>query len=371
MLNDDSQPVICKSNIDDQDPGKSETSGKESADQITISRLMSDAPIEHEHYKRMEDAALGQTSMMRSLLDRSASQYKSGIRVGVFIDSENITRNGGKELHYGVLRQFAERGGAHVARMNIYMAVDHVRMETDQDYAAGVRRYQQNHVQLFGGHIIEKSVRWQRATSGERVSKANADIDIAVDALRASERLDEVILVTGDGDFIPLIQDLQKRGIRVSVIGFHGVSIDIRAQADEFYSGYMIPGLVPTGSHHRWGMEGSRVRGVCERWDDVRKFGFITTINGLQSPLWAKPDVRFYPDTPAEILTVFFHVNDLPSEVDPSMLPNRDIIFEYTLEYRMSQNIRRMHATAIEVKMRYDRFFSYAGSFLRHTDVRC
>jgi uncharacterized LabA/DUF88 family protein len=296
--------------------------------------------------------------MMRSLLDMHSRQYKAGIRVGVFVDSENITRNGAKELHYGILRQFAERGGARAVRMNIYMAVDHSRMESDPDYSAGVRGYQQNHVQLFGGHIIEKSVRWQRAASGDRVSKANADIDIAVDVMNAAEKLDEVVLVTGDGDFTPLMRDLQSRGIRVSVIGFHGVSIDIRAQADEFYSGYLIPGLVPTGSHQRWGMEGSRVRGVCEKWDDVRKFGFITTINGLHAPLWAKPDNRFYPDVPAETITVFFHINDIPTDVDPSSLPNRDIILEYTLEYRMSQNIRRMHATDIEVKMRYDRSFS-------------
>lgn len=69
---------------------------------------------------------------------------------------------------------------------------------------------------------------------GNEASKSNADLDIAVDALTESERLDTVLLVTGDDDFVQVIRALQSKGCRVEVLDFDNVSRELRDAADQF-----------------------------------------------------------------------------------------------------------------------------------------
>jgi len=48
----------------------------------------------------------------------------SNIRVGVFVDAENVRYNGGYQMRYDVLRRFASREGGALQRLNTYMAFD-------------------------------------------------------------------------------------------------------------------------------------------------------------------------------------------------------------------------------------------------------
>ncbi len=50
--------------------------------------------------------------------------------------------------------------------------------------------------------------------------KADWDVGIAMDAIKMSSRLDVVVLVSGDGDYIPLVEYLQNNGVQVEVIAF-------------------------------------------------------------------------------------------------------------------------------------------------------
>jgi len=50
--------------------------------------------------------------------------------------------------------------------------------------------------------------------------KADWDVSIAVDAIAMSEKLDAVILLTGDGDFVPLVRYLQQSGVQVEAASF-------------------------------------------------------------------------------------------------------------------------------------------------------
>lgn len=50
--------------------------------------------------------------------------------------------------------------------------------------------------------------------------KADWDVGLAVDAIIASPKLDTVVLMTGDGDFVPLVEYLQMRGCQVEVVSF-------------------------------------------------------------------------------------------------------------------------------------------------------
>ncbi len=83
----------------------------------------------------------------------------------------------------------------------------------------------------FGFKVIVKKVRWFTDEQGVRYGKSNADLELAVDALMQSERLDYVLLVSGDGDFIQVVRALQNKGCRVEVLAFKNVAKELRNEA--------------------------------------------------------------------------------------------------------------------------------------------
>ena len=68
------------------------------------------------------------------------------------------------------------------------------------------------------------------------LKKADWDVGMAIDAIRLSEHLDAVVLVTGDGDFAPLIEYLKfNRGLQIEVMAFgKSASSKIKEIADDF-----------------------------------------------------------------------------------------------------------------------------------------
>lgn len=67
------------------------------------------------------------------------------------------------------------------------------------------------------------------------LKKADWDVGIVIDAIRASSSADVIVLVSGDGDFIPLVEYLKNQGKRVEVIAFgRSTSSKIKEEADEF-----------------------------------------------------------------------------------------------------------------------------------------
>ena len=81
---------------------------------------------------------------------------------------------------------------------------------------------------------IETRVKLLQEYSGG-MKKADWDVGIAVDAIRASSSADVIIIVSGDGDFIPLIEYLKNQGKRVEVMAFgRSTSSKVKEQADEF-----------------------------------------------------------------------------------------------------------------------------------------
>jgi uncharacterized protein (TIGR00288 family) len=67
------------------------------------------------------------------------------------------------------------------------------------------------------------------------LKKADWDVGIAVDAIKTSEAVDAVVLVSGDGDYVPLVEYLKNHGKRVEVMAFgKSTSTRLREAADEF-----------------------------------------------------------------------------------------------------------------------------------------
>jgi uncharacterized LabA/DUF88 family protein len=74
---------------------------------------------------------------------------------------------------------------------------------------------------------------------GRRRIKGNMDIELAIDMLELSTRLDHAILFSGDSDFRRLVEAVQRRGVRVSVISSIKTSPpmiadELRRQADQY-----------------------------------------------------------------------------------------------------------------------------------------
>ena len=74
---------------------------------------------------------------------------------------------------------------------------------------------------------------------GRRKIKGNMDIELAIDVMEMSEHVDHIIIFSGDGDFRRLVEAVQRKGVRVSVVSTMRssppmVADELRRQADNF-----------------------------------------------------------------------------------------------------------------------------------------
>ena len=82
-----------------------------------------------------------------------------------------------------------------------------------------------------GYRIVTKPLR--RFTGGG--VKANFDVELAIDILTMADRMDVIVLVSGDGDFRRLVEIVGSRGVRVEVLAFgQSTATDLRAVADRY-----------------------------------------------------------------------------------------------------------------------------------------
>ncbi|MCP4702784.1 MAG: NYN domain-containing protein [Gammaproteobacteria bacterium] len=256
--------------------------------------------------------------------------FNSNAKIGVYVDVANINRNGGYGMHYDILREFACRDSAEALRLNAYVSFDPERSREDISYRKGINGYF-SVLREYGFKVIQKNVKWYEDEKGNRYGKANADLDMAVDALLQSQNLDRVLMVTGDGDFVQVVRALQNYGCRVEVAAFDNISKELKREADMFISGYLIPNLLPIkkqDGHVPWGEIGSTVRGYCYHYDDEKGFGFMRYMERIGPGLWITDSRN--SDSPYN--SVFFHGSNLPRDFNPFVLPSRDLIFEFKLE---------------------------------------
>ncbi len=145
-------------------------------------------------------------------------------RVGVFIDTQNLyhsARNLYKaRVNFGAVLKDA------VAGRKLVRAVAYV-ITTE----AGDEKNFFEALEKLG--IETKTKDLQIFAGGSK--KADWDVGLAVDAIKMSARLDSVIIVSGDGDFIPLVEYLQTIGVQVEVVSFgKSTSGKLRETVDDF-----------------------------------------------------------------------------------------------------------------------------------------
>lgn len=147
-------------------------------------------------------------------------------------------------MRYDVLGRLATQNRDVAQRLNVYLAYDAERAMIDGAYRNSCKNYH-NKLRGFGFKVIIKEVKTFNNSDGTKTSKSNADMELAVDLLLQSDKLDRIILGTGDGDFVRVISALQDKGLRVDVLAFRNCSKQLIETADCYMSGYLIPELIP------------------------------------------------------------------------------------------------------------------------------
>lgn len=145
-------------------------------------------------------------------------------RVGVFIDVQNMYYSAknlyGAKVNFGNIVVEAT-GGRKLIRAIAYVVSTETKEEQpffDALYNLGIET-KEKPLQIFYG--------------GEK--KGDWDVGITVDAIRLSPSLDAIVIVSGDGDYVPLIEYLQNQGKQVEVVAFgNTTSSKLIEAADDF-----------------------------------------------------------------------------------------------------------------------------------------
>ncbi|MEF2071944.1 NYN domain-containing protein [Consotaella aegiceratis] len=155
-------------------------------------------------------------------------------KIALFIDGANLyatSRSLGFDIDYKkMLAAFQRRG--YLLRAYYYTA-----LVEDQEYSS--IRPLIDWLDYNGYHLVTKPAKEFTDQAGRRKIKGNMDIELAVDAMELVDTVDHFVLFSGDGDFRSLVEALQRKGRKVSVVSTLStqppmISDDLRRQADHF-----------------------------------------------------------------------------------------------------------------------------------------
>src|SRR5262245_64833783 len=160
--------------------------------------------------------------------------YPNKEKLALFIDGANLyatAKSLGFDIDYKrLLGEFPSRGD--LLRAFYYIAVIE-----DQEFSS--IRPLIDWLDYNGYTVVTKPTKEFVDPAGRRKIKGNMDIEIAVDAMELADRIDHMVLFSGDGDFRSLVEAVQRHGVRVTVISTIStqppmVADELRRQADAF-----------------------------------------------------------------------------------------------------------------------------------------
>jgi uncharacterized LabA/DUF88 family protein len=155
-------------------------------------------------------------------------------KFAVFIDGANLYATAkalGFDIDYRrLLKEFQGRGA--LVRAFYYTAIIE-----DQEYSS--IRPLIDWLDYNGFTVVTKATKEFFDANGRRKVKGNMDIELAVDAMELAKHVDQIVLFSGDGDFRPLVEAVQRRGVRVTVVSTLStqppmIADELRRQADVF-----------------------------------------------------------------------------------------------------------------------------------------
>src|SRR6188768_2752601 len=158
----------------------------------------------------------------------------SSDKIALFIDGANLyatAKTLGFDIDYKrLLKEFQSCG-------TLLRAFYYTTIIEDQEYST--IRPLIDWLDYNGYTVVTKATKEFTDAGGRRKVKGNMDIELAVDALELAEHVDQIVLFSGDGDFRSLVEALQRKGVRVTVVSTIStqppmVADELRRQCDIF-----------------------------------------------------------------------------------------------------------------------------------------
>ncbi|MGV0819332.1 LabA-like NYN domain-containing protein [Martelella sp. AMO21009] len=155
-------------------------------------------------------------------------------KIALFIDGANLyaaSKGLGFDIDYRRLLKVFQ-GKAYLLRAYYYTA-----LIEDQEYSS--IRPLIDWLDYNGYKVVTKPAKEFTDSMGRRKIKGNMDIELAIDAMEQSSTVDHLVIFSGDGDFTTLVEALQRKGRKVSVVSTMAtqppmIADDLRRQADHF-----------------------------------------------------------------------------------------------------------------------------------------
>jgi uncharacterized LabA/DUF88 family protein len=155
-------------------------------------------------------------------------------RTALFIDGANLyatARALGFDIDYKRLLELFS------SKTNLIRAFYYTALIEDQDYSP--IRPLVDWLDYNGYTMVTKPTKEFTDATGRRKIKGNMDIELAIDVMEMAQHLDHIVLFSGDGDFRRLVEAVQRKGVRVTVVSTVRsqpvmIADELRRQADLF-----------------------------------------------------------------------------------------------------------------------------------------
>lgn len=202
-------------------------------------------------------------------------------RVVVLIDTQNMYHSAkylfGSHLNFGKLVETV------VGERQLIRAIAYVATSKGGEEKGFLGALVANGIEVKSKDVIEFA-------SGER--KADWDVGLAIDAVKFCNKIDVLVLVSGDGDFVPMVQYMQNNGVAVEVAAFgESTSKSLKEAADDYFdiSQNPVDLLMPAGRRTAPGTFGGRQNGEdqaidLDSMDDDGILGEDGDVNGATLP---------------------------------------------------------------------------------------
>lgn len=155
-------------------------------------------------------------------------------KIALFIDGANLyaaAKSLGFDIDYKKLLGHFHKTG-YLLRAYYYTA-----LAEDQEYSS--IRPLIDWLDYNGFSVVTKPTKEFVDSAGRRKVKGNMDMELAIDVMEIAESVDHIVIFSGDGDFRSLVEAVQRKGRKVSVISTLAtqppmIADELRRQADHF-----------------------------------------------------------------------------------------------------------------------------------------
>ena len=160
--------------------------------------------------------------------------FYSDERLALFIDGANLyaaTKLLEFEIDFKLFHEEFSKYGK-LLRAYYYTAL------IENDEHSGIKPLV-NWLSYNGFTMVTKPAKEFIDSQGSRKIKGNMDIELTVDAMELAPHVDHIILFSGDGDFRPMVESIQRQGVRVTVVSTTRsqppmIADELRRQCDNF-----------------------------------------------------------------------------------------------------------------------------------------